>query len=350
MIKRFFGIVLLAASLTTAFAFSLLGPGPTAGGTGVETWQVQANGFNPLVGSGIPYGFTDPNRLGPHNLGEEYRLNAPVLYYACDANFLDFFGMSGMTNVESALSVLNNLTNVDSYSTNLSEFPLQSENINYTAQNWGLVDLKSLTLAAMMEQVGLADAIRYTWVLHDRYSVQNSGLSCPLNLEYLVVSRNFDLLTAMPVGSAQYYSPYVNDTLYSYFIWENCTPATPSLVVAAAVPQNFYSTEEFENPPVSSGIGISANFSPFNGANGRLDIGEYYTGLTRDDVQGLRYFYSTNNVNFESSPPGSVLLSSTGGGITGLGLPFALYTSNYTAFVQAALTNSPTVLSNLFPG
>jgi hypothetical protein len=352
MIKRYLWIVLVAAPLTAGFAFSLLGPvgnpAGSASGTGGDAWQVQANGFNPLTPYSEPFNLIDVNPDGPKNLGEEYRCNAPVMYYACDANFLDYFGMSGMTNVESAFAILNNLTNVDSYSSDLSEFPLQSENINYTAQTWSLFDLKSLTLALMMEQVGLADSIRYTWVIHDRYIVPNSGLTCPNGIDYLVVSRNFDLLSSLPAGSPQYYSPYVNDTLYSYFIDEFCNSTPPSPLTAAAVAQNLYAQEEFQNAPVASGVGIAAE--PYGGAYGHLLPGGYYTGLTRDDVQGLRYLYSTNNVNFEPTALGSVLLSSTGGGSSGLGPQFVLYTSNYTAFVQAALTNAPSVLTNLYPG
>jgi hypothetical protein len=35
--------------------------------------------------------------------------------------------------------------------------------------------------------------------------------------------------------------------------------------------------------------------------------GDYYSGLTRDDVAGLRYLLSTNNVNWETAPSGSLL-------------------------------------------
>jgi hypothetical protein len=35
-----------------------------------------------------------------------------------------------------------------------------------------------------------------------------------------------------------------------------------------------------------------------------LHMGEFYTGLTRDDVGGLRYLLSTNNINFENLLPG----------------------------------------------
>jgi hypothetical protein len=356
MINRFLWLVLLATPLSPSFAFSLLGPAANGG----DAWQIPSIGFNPTPSIAVPYGILDNDRvnslMGPKNLGEEYRLNAPVLYYACDANFLDYFGLDGMTNVEAAFAILNNLTNVDSYSSDLSEFPLQSEGINYTAQSWGLYDLKSLTLALMMEQIGLADPIRYTWVIHDRYNT-GDGAPCPDQYLYMVVSRNFDLLTSMPAGSAQYYSPYVNDTLYTFTVLEYCPPPpNPNLgsLTSAALPQNVDGSEEAFNSPVASGTGIAAVgttlFTGINGAWGHLLQGGFYTGLTRDDVQGLRYLYSTNNVNFDTTAAGSVLFSSTGGGTGGLGLPFVLYTSNYTAFAENALTNPPSALTNLYPG
>jgi len=348
MIKWFFCIGLLAASLTPSFAFSLLGPVANANPGSLTTlnsdkWQTPANGFNPTGPYSEPLGIIDQAPQGPKNLGEEYRCNAPVMYYACDANFLDFFGMSGLMAVEQAFAVLNDLTNVDSYSSDLSEFPLQSEAINYTAQQWDLLDLKSTALAAMIEQIGLADPIRYSWVIHDRYT---SDLTCP-DFIYFVASRNFDLLTPLPDGSAQYYSPYVNDTLYFYRIFEYCADSKPpSPRIAAAMAYNA-NDDEYFNTPVASGFGIQAE--GYGGAHGSLLAGGYYTGLTRDDVQGLRYLYSTNNVNYEPSANGSVLLSSSGGGGAGYGAPFALYSSNYMTFALTALNTDPATLQTMFP-
>ena len=131
-----------------------------------DTWQT-------LV---LYYGFGDVG--GPKNIGEEYRRNTPVIYYAYDANFLDFFGSNGVSAVDSAFAILNSLTNVDSYSPDLSEFPLNSQSINYAAQSAGLVDLKSYAMAILMEQLGLAQPERFVWTLHDRY-LPPGGPSCP---------------------------------------------------------------------------------------------------------------------------------------------------------------------------
>jgi hypothetical protein len=84
--------------------------------------------------------------------------------------------------------------------------------------------------------------------------------------------------------------------------------------------------------------------------SGGLQIGGFYTGLTRDDVGGLKYLLGTNNINFEAPAVGSVLTGSTTIGVTNLGPAFLLFASNYTAFALTAQTNDPTTLSNLFPG
>jgi hypothetical protein len=336
MIKRFLWMVLLTGSSSALFAFSLDGPV----GNGGDAWQSQANGFNPLVWS-TAFGILDGNADGPKNLGEEYRFNAPVLYYACDANFLDFFGMSGLMAVEQAFVPFNNLTNVDNFSSSLSEFPLQSEAVNYTAQSWGLYDLKSLTMALIVGQIGLADAVRYTWVLHDRWP----GIPpCPVAIQYLVSPRNYDLLSPLPAGNGQFYSPFVNATLYTYYISEYCGASPPSPLTAAAVAENLDPAQQFQNPPVASGVGIAASGVVPNGAYGHLLQGGYYTGLTRDDVQGLRYLYSTNNVNTEAPAAGS-LVQSYDFNATQL-----LSTTNLFALSLASQTTPPAALQAQFPG
>ena len=166
LIKRFSWVGLLALGLQGAWAFSLGGPignNPNpSGGAGIQgdAWQVE------IIGYGVP---GDLN--APKNLGEEYRRNVPTNYYACDANFLDYFGSNGVAAVDGAFAILNGLTNVDSYSASLSEFPLETRHLNYQAQALGLFDLKSWTLGVMVEQLGLCDPVRYDWTLHDRVHI-----------------------------------------------------------------------------------------------------------------------------------------------------------------------------------
>jgi hypothetical protein len=181
----------------------------------------------------------------------------------------------------------------------------------------------------MLEQLSLANPVRYDWTLHDRELAPNT--TCPAGEEYLVVQRNFDITTS-PLNQVQY-SPYVNGTLWTYVIEEACTGPNP---LALAVP--------VQVDPSADGITQVAG----NAAS--LQLGGFYFNLTRDDVAGLRYLLTTNNINFESPALGSVLLSSTQSGGTNFGAPFPLFTSDLTSFILSAQTNSPTILSNLFPG
>ena len=91
MIKRFLWIVLLAFGLQAAWAFSLGGPignNPNPIDSRCvqgDAWQAQSSVMAcPAIS------------MAPKNLGEEYRRNMPVMYYAFDANFLDFFGSNGV--------------------------------------------------------------------------------------------------------------------------------------------------------------------------------------------------------------------------------------------------------------
>jgi hypothetical protein len=324
--KNVLWIGLLAAGLQTSWAFSLLGPV----NFGDDTWQVTEIGFNPLNGNGAPPFLLDTLLTGPKNLGEEYRRNTPVMYYACDANFLDYFGASGLDAVDQAFAILNDLgkTNISSYSSDLSEFPLNAQTVNYQAIALGLLDVKSETLSLMMEQLGVADSVRYTWVLHDR--VHTGNIPCPIGEFYTVVMRNFDI-TASPLNQLQY-SPYVNGTLYSYFIFENCDAPAPASPPAADAIETFLDTLAI-NPPVSSGAYIKNQAASFN-------VGRFFTGLTRDDVAGLRYLLSSNNINTEVAGPGGSLLT------TNISTPIVVTTLPLSLLAQAQSIDPATLLSS----
>jgi Putative Ig domain len=331
MMKHLLGIGLVAFGTQAAWAYSLIGPP----GFGDDSWQVPLIGFNPLTSPNNVPDIIDSLAIGPKNLGEAYRRNTPVIYYAADATFLDYFGSNGLAQVDLAYTMLNNSfsTNVDSFSPELTEFPLDSQGLNYTAQALGLYDLKSQALTLMAEQLGLADSIRYIWVLHNRLHV-TPGPACPGNMEYTVVMRNYDIsstpLYYNPPDWGQY-SPYVNGNLYTYKIIENCGAAgiSPPDADAFEIP-----TDPLENTePVASGNGEDA-----------LYIGEFYVGLTRDDMAGLRYLISTNNVNTESPAPGSQLL------VTNLPSPQLITTLPLGPFILQSQTLPPTALQALYPG
>src|ERR1035438_8639321 len=179
----------LALGLQSAFGFSLLGPLAN----GDEAWQT------PTIGYGLP------DDIGaPKNIGEEYRWNTPTIYYAFDANFLDYFGSNGVWAVQQAISVLNGLKPFSQYSSDLREVPLTTKRINYRAQELHLFDLKSVALYLTLEELGFTKPDQYVWTLRDR--VTQPGLSCPF-MQYTVIKRNFDPANWQP-------SSYINDVLF----------------------------------------------------------------------------------------------------------------------------------------
>ena len=311
LFKKVAWLGVLAAALPAAQAFSLLGP-PAA-----EAWQVHDLGYQLALDIG-----------GPMNIGEDYRLNRPVLYYAFDANFLDYFGSNGVWAVDQAFAILNNLTNMSSYSADLSEVPLQAKRKNWTAAALNLMDLKSEVLTLMVEQMGLADSIRFTWTLHDRIA----GANCPVGNQWLVTKRNFDIVPSS-LDQLQY-SSYVNTILYSYYIHDYCAapPGGAPLSEAVEIPVDVLANANLYAP-------VSSTYQQF------LDVGGFYNGLTRDDVAGLRYLYRSGHVHWEEIPPNSTVFV-TNNVATAL---TNLVTTNLALLVAQSFTNDDATLQALYP-
>ena len=231
-------------------AFSLIGP--------YDTWMQSTNGFR------------QPDDIGgPMNLGEEYRWNVPVLTYTFDASFLDYFGSNGVFAVEQAIQILNGLPPVSQIEP--TNYPPISRSVNFQAATLNLLDLKSRILAALLEQMGLAQPSRFTFNVHDFGFVGG-------NLETQIVQRNFDPSGFFPTNR-------VNDSAYDYFV--QVTTNGSSVSVTA---------EEYLIDPLATPQPAVAD--------GALNAGEYFTSLTRDDIGGLRYLLRTNNANPEILLPG----------------------------------------------
>lgn len=355
MRKLFINFLLAGAFLMTlpsAWGFSNAGPI----GNGDDQWQTI------IVG----YGYGDA--VAPKDIYEEYRPVVPVMYYACDASFLTYYGYTGLTNVDKAFAILNGfmcgLTNtpvflysptngvtfagnglpggmpitispsntVDAYSANLSEIPLENQQVNYTAQALGLMDITSFVLHEAVLDLGLADSTRYVWSLHDRLPDPHVKTpTCPANEVYLVVQRNYDVNPTQNYP----YSAYINGSLYSFYIAENCgSGAVPYSAITVCNPAD-QSGDSF--PPITSG-----GVYDFGGGQ---PFGSYYTSLTRDDAAGFKYLLSTNNINWESTAAsGGTLIATNIGSLT------ILITSDLGSLIAASLTNDPVALATQFPG
>jgi hypothetical protein len=305
----------------SVFGFALAGPI----GFGGDSYQTVLIGYN-LGPANFP---TDV--VAPKNLGEQYRWNTKNIYYTFDASFLQYYGTNGAAQVDAAFAILNGLSNVDSYSPGLSEWPLNSSRFNFTAANASLLDVKSFVLIEMMEQLGLAEPDRWTFCLRDRNIPV--GAVCP-NYIYNVIQRNFDPVT-------QNYSTYVNGVLYTFNIIEVCSDP------AAFVPLSGATTENVPVDPEQVAEGLSAVAAgqlggiPNAGDVSATLIGKFYLGLTRDDVGGFRYLYSTNTI-VEEQVPGSALQ------LPGI-MPAIVLTSNLSQLQSDALTNGPAALQALYP-
>lgn len=332
-------VALLVLGWEQARGFAFLGPfaGPDA------TWQTIELGYDMAYEDYILPG--SPNWLGdiggPKNIGEAYRRNDPVLYYAYDSTFSGYFGLQGETNADQAFAMMNSVfdaypSGVDGYSANLSEFPFDSQHFNGTAQGLYLTDLKSVILHLLVEQMGLAEPERYTWTLHDR--VVTSPPGCPTGNGYLVVQRNFGSvdqpLTAPETGTI--YSPYVNDILYTYGIADDCDHHPPAWT-AVTIP---FSTDT--TTPEYTAVAANDFEGGAESGLGGLEIGGFYTGLTEDDVAGLRYLMSSNNIQYEVPAAGSQLE------VTNNYL-LPLETSPLYPLLQFAQTNPPAAVLAAYP-
>ena len=271
-LQRTFIALAIAGAANSASAFSLLGPFAVDGGGTV--WQVVGIGYQ-IPGSDIG---------GPMNLGEEYRWNIKTVTYGFDESFLNYFGAQGTAAVMQAFAFLNALPPVSQMSSDLAEFPLESKRMNYQANALGLLDVKSVALAMLLEELGVASPERYVWTLRSRVTP-----SAPPRTNYTVIMRNFDPVTSAP-------SKYVNGTLYTYTIVEFTVAGT---LVADA--------EEIPVDPLA--FTYTAVVSAAEGgywAPG-LYFGEFFAGLTRDDVGSLRYLYRPNNYQYENLIPGTTV-------------------------------------------
>jgi hypothetical protein len=251
---------LLAGGIHQVSAFSLFGE--------FAEWQEEEIGYQ------LP---TDLG--GPMNLGEEYRMNLRTITYGYDPSFLNYFGQEGVEVVEKAIKILNDLPPFSQMSDDLSEFEENTALYNNRAQALGVLDLKSFALGSMMEVLGLAAPERFVWTLRSRDVIADIPF-------YNTIQRNFDPVTWEP-------TPYVNGKLFTYQILQ--TFVDPD--IWEAVP--------FGVDPFGSTITTVASFGINNGTvdlSGFSTLGLYFTGLTRDDVGGLRYIYHQNNFNVENLP------------------------------------------------
>lgn len=241
--------------------------------------QRQACGFS--LGGSPPAWYTDQTGrsvngdvYGPVNLGEEYRWAVPQIIYGFDESFINYFGQRGVDEIEKAIKILNDLPPMSEV--DLNAYPTFSMRVNHRARDLSLLDLKSSALQILLEQMGLVSSPRFAHTLRIRDTPTGAT-------NYLVIMRNFDPVTWDP-------TPYVNGQLWTYLsIYDNQDdPDTKATTVPEPVDPLILAE------PVASTV---PNFAPT-----QFGLGSYFTGLTRDDVGGLRYIYRPENRNVEVLP------------------------------------------------
>jgi hypothetical protein len=102
------------------------------------------------------------------------------------------------------------------------------------------------------------------------------------NAPSALIERNFD-------PESLHATSYVNEVLYSAYVWAqdtNSIPANATIVTFIVDPAQ-------ETSGVANAAYPDSTFFP----------GKFFTGLTYDDVGGLRYLFGTNNLAFETLLP-----------------------------------------------
>ena len=257
--------MLLALPVSHAGAFSLLGP--------YASWMTPNLGYQRIA-----YGQPQDDIGGPMDINEEYRWNVPVVTYAFDQSFLDYFGSNGVAAVEQAIGIINDLPPASSII--LTNFPLESQRFDQVAGAQNQCDLKTATLGLLLEQMGLAQPIRYVFTMHrfDWNHFFTNGFwhldeltAPPGTFPEYVLERGFDPETLTV-------SHYVNEVLYSFYIH------------VFGVPYSSFDFAEAAYIPVDVPAN-AARYSPV--AQNGWEQGVFCEGFTRDDVGGLRYLLAS---------------------------------------------------------
>jgi hypothetical protein len=259
----------------TCLGFSLVGP--------YADWMQKTNGYH------------QPGDIGgPMDIGQGYRWNVPVVTYGFDKNFLDYFGSNGVAAVEGAIQILNDLPSASAIV--LTNFPTYAARMNFTAAAEHLFDLKTATLPLLLEQMGLAPPMRNIFDLRKFAPILmwTDESTWPTGtIPNLIIERNFDPETLLP-------SHYVNGNIYV---------GMANALNSELFGSNAWDVSEFTIDPgsedyysaVADWRTMEAGY-PFS-QPATWFLGYFCENLTRDDVGGLRYLLSTNNIQRESLLP-----------------------------------------------
>ena len=264
--------------------------------------------------SGLNFNYTD-DLGGPKDIRRFFRWNIPELTYSFDASFVNYFGMEGMEAVHDAFGVVNEFFHNDDYS-GMSQLDLVKHGFaknyathweNTTAKNAQVIDLKSLTLGLLLNQLGLGNPHRHAFTITGTESNTASA-----QVIFKASLRNYDPVTLNETNG-------INGVKYSYRLVHDATngpTAGGSLSGLSAVDMEEFTTAS--SPGAWSAV--AGILDAFYGSTSfywtdiptRFNFGIFYDGanamggryeprhaLTYDDAGGLRYLYGTNTYAYE---------------------------------------------------
>ena len=275
---------------------------------------------NELESSGVDFNYTD-DLGGPKDLKRFFRWNIPVLTYAFDASFMQYFGLEGRDAVKEAFTVINDFFSNSDYE-GVSELELTAHGfrsnynttwINETARNVQIIDVKSLTLGLLVNQLGLGNPHRYAFGI----AAMSTNL-VGTQINFNVRLRNYDPITEGPssqINNVNYSYRLVHDAnttagvfqLPSFADMEEFTTDTSgnAWTAVAGIVDAFYGNTAIYWTDTPTLFGFGVYYDGLNAMGGQYQPRH---ALTYDDAGGLKYLYRTNNFVYEGLDPNVALI------------------------------------------
>ena len=252
---------------------------------------------------------------GPKELKHFFRWNNPYLTYTFDQSFVRYFGLEGMEAIHDAFRVVNDFfIPADGSYKGVSSMDFARDGylsnynttwVNTTAQNDQIIDIKSLALGMLVNQLGVGNPHRYAYTVRG-ISTNTTGTQWSFDVRLL----NFDPQTWQPTD-------VINGVQYSYRLIHDAPPQAGGAITAPT----FVDMEEFTTDTSGNAwTSVAGIADAFYGATAiywtdtptAFNFGVYYDGrnamggqyqprhaLTYDDAGALKYLYRTNNFMYE---------------------------------------------------
>ena len=252
-----------------------------------------------------------------------FRWNIPYFTYSFDASFVNYFGQDGMNAAHEAFGVINDFFQNEDYE-GVSQLDLARHGflsnynttwINTTAQNAQIIDIKSLTLGMLVNQIGLGNPHRFAFTI----TGTNTNAWTTNSLTFQTQLRNYDPISNLP-------TEYINNVKYSYRLVHDATNITVGTRPQFGVADMEEFTTDTTGNAWTSVAGIADAFYGntalfWTDTPTLFNFGVYYDGqnamggqfrprhaLTYDDAGGLKYLYQTNTYVYETLSSNVVLV------------------------------------------